>query len=339
MTGSLPWGRHRPRRKRPRAARGGRLRRASATRSPPTVDRMQRAQGTVEYLGLLAALAVLLGLVALAISADPPQSAGRVCSALQRHARTPDERALRNPVLGALIASAAPSIVLERDVHGDDLAIPVSDACRYPGCAAYGKARCVLYVHVVALERANRARVLDVLPALTDRSPADPGAAGLPSRRLGGPAGGVLGHRPPARCARAAPTSAGTGRRPGGTRPATTGRPTAGSPTARQAAMRSVCDAAISTSPETAGTATSRSSPPAHATCAPRIAPDVAPVPSIPVRSRRGTSRPGAIPAAAHTGPPGSSPGAAAAAARAWGVGVDAARVGVELTRLGALPL
>ena len=110
---------------------------------------MQRAQGTVEYLGLLAVLAVLLGLVALVISADAPQIRWARLLRPPRHARTPDERALRNPVLGALIASAAPSIVLERDVHGDDLAIPVSDACRYPGCAAYGKARCVLYVHVV----------------------------------------------------------------------------------------------------------------------------------------------------------------------------------------------
>ena len=39
--------------------------------------------------------------------------------------------------------------MLERDEYGDDLAIPVTDACRDPGCAAYPRAGCVLYVHVV----------------------------------------------------------------------------------------------------------------------------------------------------------------------------------------------
>ena len=122
---------------------------SSATRPPPTVAGMERGQGTVEYLGLLAVLAVLLGLLALALSSDPPGIPWSHLLPSTRRARTPDERALRNAALGSLIAAAAPSLVLERDDHGDDLAIPVSDACRYPGCAAYGKARCVLYVHVV----------------------------------------------------------------------------------------------------------------------------------------------------------------------------------------------
>jgi hypothetical protein len=114
---------------------------------------MERGQGTAEYLGLLAALALLLGLLALAVSSDPPQIpwSHLLDSPRRSHRRTPDERALRDPVLGPLIASAAPSIVLERDEYGDDLAIPVTDACRYPGCAAYPRARCVLYVHVVRL--------------------------------------------------------------------------------------------------------------------------------------------------------------------------------------------
>jgi hypothetical protein len=114
---------------------------------------MERAQGTAEYLGLLAALAVLLGLIALAVSSDPPQILWSHLLRSQRHShrQTPDERALHDPALGPLIASAAPSIVLERDEYGDDLAIPVTDACRYPGCAAYPRARCVLYVHVARL--------------------------------------------------------------------------------------------------------------------------------------------------------------------------------------------
>jgi hypothetical protein len=114
---------------------------------------MERAQGTAEYLALLAALAVLLGLIALAVSSDPPQILWSQTLRLQRHSqrRTPDERALRDPALAPLIAAAAPSIVLERDEYGDDLAIPVMDACRYPACAAYPRGRCVLYVHVVRL--------------------------------------------------------------------------------------------------------------------------------------------------------------------------------------------
>jgi hypothetical protein len=110
---------------------------------------MERGQGTVEYLGLLMTLALLLGLLALAISADPPDVPWSHLVRSSRRAHTPDERALRNPAVRALIGSAAPSIVLERDDHGDDLSIPVTDACLEPGCAAYGRARCVLYVHVV----------------------------------------------------------------------------------------------------------------------------------------------------------------------------------------------
>ena len=63
---------------------------------------MERAQGTAEYLGLLAALALLLGLIALAVSTDPPQIpwSHLLRSPRNSHRRTPDERALRDPVLG-----------------------------------------------------------------------------------------------------------------------------------------------------------------------------------------------------------------------------------------------
>ena len=112
---------------------------------------MQRGQGTVEYLGLLAALAALLALLALGGSIDPPQVPWASLLHLPWHhrVRTLDERALRDPLLGALIAAAAPTIVLERDAYGVDATIPSSDGCRRLGCATFGRARCVLYVHVV----------------------------------------------------------------------------------------------------------------------------------------------------------------------------------------------
>jgi hypothetical protein len=112
---------------------------------------VERGQGSVEYAGLLAALVVLVGLVALAIASDPPRIAWSDLVRAPRHrpSRTADERALRNPVLGPIIAASAPSIVLERDEYGRDFSIPVSDGCRSERCAAFGRARCVLYVHVV----------------------------------------------------------------------------------------------------------------------------------------------------------------------------------------------
>jgi hypothetical protein len=112
---------------------------------------MERGQGTIEYLGLLAALAALLALIALAVSHDPPQVPWARLIHLPWHHRvgTLDERALHDPVLGALIVSTAPSIVLERDGYGVDTTIPSSDGCRSLGCAGFAQARCVLYVHVV----------------------------------------------------------------------------------------------------------------------------------------------------------------------------------------------
>ncbi len=122
-----------------------------ATRSRPTVEAVERGQGSVEYAGLLAALVVLVGVIALVAASHPPEIAWSDLIRVPRHrtARTADERALRDPVLGPIIAASAPSIVLERDEYGRDFSIPVSDGCRSERCAAYGQARCVLYVHVV----------------------------------------------------------------------------------------------------------------------------------------------------------------------------------------------
>ena len=62
---------------------------------------------------------------------------------------TRDERALRNPVLRALIDRALPHLVLERDPNGDDDEVPVWTSCRQPRCARSGDAQPVLHVHVV----------------------------------------------------------------------------------------------------------------------------------------------------------------------------------------------
>jgi hypothetical protein len=299
---------------------------------------MQRAQGTVEYLGLLAVLAVLLGLVALVISADAPQIRWASLLRPPRHVRTPDERALRNPALGALIASAAPSIVLERDVHGDDLAIPVSDACRYPGCAAYGRARCVLYVHVV---RSAERTVLEYW-TYYPRSQTDH----LPVRALQGfhrddwegllvafsPGGHLLG-------ARGSAHLGWNGSSPWWDERRENWAPYGG------VAYRAAGSHAVGLRRgdlDLAGDGWNG---------------DLAVVPAgacdLRAADRAGRRArafdPGAVapwdkqawsdPGTEHTGPPGSSPGAEAAAARAWGVGVGAARVGAEITRLGALPL
>jgi hypothetical protein len=299
---------------------------------------VERAQGTVEYLGLLAVLAVLLGIVALVSSADAPRLEWARLLRSARHTHTPDERALRNPVLGALIASAAPSLVLERDVHGDDIAIPVSDACRRPGCAAYGNARCVLYVHVV---RSPERTVLEYW-TYYPRSQTDH----LPLRVLQGAhhddwegllvafssAGHLLGARGSAHLGWNGSTPWWDERRENWA-------PYAG------VAYRAAGSHAVGLRRgdlDLAGDGWNG---------------DLAVVPagSCDLRAADRAARgarvfdPGAVapwdkqawsdPGAGHTGPPGSSPGAAALAARAWGVGLGAARVGIAITRLGALPL
>jgi hypothetical protein len=110
---------------------------------------MERGQGTVEYLGLLAALALLLGLLALGVDSPEVPWARLIHLPRHHHVDTLDERALRDPVLGPLLVAAAPAIVLERDAYGVDSTIPSPDSCRSLGCARFGAASCVLYVHVV----------------------------------------------------------------------------------------------------------------------------------------------------------------------------------------------
>jgi hypothetical protein len=298
---------------------------------------MERAQATVEYLGLLAVLALLLGVVALALPADAPTVLWSQLLRTPRHVRTPDERALRNPALAALIESAVPSIVLERDEHGDDLAIPVSDACRFPGCAVYGKARCVLYLHVVR----SRERLVLEYWTYYPRSQTDH----LPLRTLQGV------HRDDWEGLLVAFTA--TGRLLGARGSAHLGwngsDPWWDERRDNWAPYDGVAYRAAGS----------------HAVGLRRGDLDLAgdswngdlavlPAGSCDLRAADRAGRrarvfdPGAVapwdkqawtdPGVEHTGRPGSSPGAAAAAARAWGIGVDAARAGREIARRGTLP-
>lgn len=115
---------------------------------------MERSQATVETAALWGVLALLLLIVAALLG---PGLAGSVVDALGPHlphARrasrsTPDERALRNPRLRALIDRALPRLVLERDSTGEDDEVPVWTSCRQPLCARSGRAEPVLHVHVV----------------------------------------------------------------------------------------------------------------------------------------------------------------------------------------------
>ena len=96
---------------------------------------------------LLLIVAALLGpgladMIAHTLGSQP--SRGRSASRA-----TPDERALRNPRLRALIDRALPRLVLERDDSGDDDQVPVWTRCRHPACARAGRAEAVLHVHVV----------------------------------------------------------------------------------------------------------------------------------------------------------------------------------------------
>jgi hypothetical protein len=135
---------------------------------------MIRGQGTVEYAGLLATLA----LVALGLGAGLGLAGARLdLRALVPHPRrrallTADERALRNPRLLALVRRAVPTLVLERDRYGADQGVPVDDGCRAPACAAFGLAEPVLYVHLVRRRAGPVVELWTYYPdSLTDHLP------------------------------------------------------------------------------------------------------------------------------------------------------------------------
>ena len=115
------------------------------------MERGQASAETAALWGLLALLLAIVGaLLALGLADDIARALGRALPhAARRSQRTPDERALANPLLRAVIDRALPRLVLERDVAGDDAAVPVWTSCRQPRCARAGRAEAVLHVHVV----------------------------------------------------------------------------------------------------------------------------------------------------------------------------------------------
>jgi hypothetical protein len=115
---------------------------------------VERGQASVETAALWSLVALLLlivaALLAPGLARDLARSLGGALPHTARTSRlTPDERALRSPLLRALIDRALPRLVLERDPSGDDDEVPVWTSCRQAGCARWGRAEPVLHVHVV----------------------------------------------------------------------------------------------------------------------------------------------------------------------------------------------
>jgi hypothetical protein len=115
---------------------------------------VERGQATVETAALWGLVALLLLILAALLGPGLADTIVRALSPQLPPARsasrsTPDERALRNPRLRALIDRALPRLVLERDDTGDDDEVPVWTSCRHARCARAGRADPVLHVHVV----------------------------------------------------------------------------------------------------------------------------------------------------------------------------------------------
>ena len=115
---------------------------------------VERGQATVETAALWGLLALLLLILAALLGPGLADTIVRALSGEFPRVRsasrsTPDERALRNPRLRALIDRALPRLVLERDESGDDDEVPVWTRCRHAVCARAGRADPVLHVHVV----------------------------------------------------------------------------------------------------------------------------------------------------------------------------------------------
>ncbi len=106
---------------------------------------------TAALWGLIALiLMIVAALLGPGLARDLARALGGALPHAGRTSRlTPDERALRNPLLRALIDRALPRLVLERDVSGDDDEVPVWTRCRQAACARAGRAEPVLHVHVV----------------------------------------------------------------------------------------------------------------------------------------------------------------------------------------------
>ena len=257
---------------------------------------MQRGQGTVEYLGLLVVVALLLGLLALALSADPPDvrwsqllrptrrcAHARRASAAESGARRPDR-------VGRSIDRARTRRLRRRPLDPGHRRLPRTGlrGLRQGPLRALRARRHVAGADGVASTGpTTRARRRITFPSRRCRaSTTTTGkACWSPSR----PTGTCSAHV-------AVPISAGTAQARGGTSGARTGPPTAASSTGRRAATPSGCAVATWTSQATAGTAISRSCPPPPARCGRRIAQAAMHARSIRGPWLPGTRRPGAIP-------------------------------------------
>jgi hypothetical protein len=113
--------------------------------------RCARAQSTVELLVLGGVLVAVVATLVRAAPAVAPAVADAVRRAVRHeHAIQDDRWALASPTWGPLIRRFLPTLVLERDRHGQDASVPVDFLlCRSPACAALGTGRPTTYVHLV----------------------------------------------------------------------------------------------------------------------------------------------------------------------------------------------
>jgi hypothetical protein len=115
---------------------------------------VERGQASVETAALWGLVALLMLVLAALLAPGLRHSIVRALGKALPHAGrrsplTPDERALRSPLLRPLIERALPRLVLERDASGEDDEVPVWTSCRHVRCARAGAAEAVLHVHVV----------------------------------------------------------------------------------------------------------------------------------------------------------------------------------------------
>ncbi|MDX6539601.1 MAG: hypothetical protein QOI71_1211 [Gaiellales bacterium] len=115
------------------------------------VERGQASVETAALWGLVALLLIALGgLLAPGLAHSLLHTLGSALPHAGRSSRlTPDERALRSPLLRPLIERALPRMVLELDSTGEDDEVPVWTSCRHVLCARADHAEPVLHVHVV----------------------------------------------------------------------------------------------------------------------------------------------------------------------------------------------
>jgi hypothetical protein len=113
---------------------------------------MRRGQATLELLVLLGVVLGLTLVVAIAARADGGALRRHLIESIPGHRpeRRDDRWALRSDRYGSLLRRYVPTLVLERDRHGEDAAVPSDPAiCREPWCAAIGTGRPTIFTHRV----------------------------------------------------------------------------------------------------------------------------------------------------------------------------------------------